>query len=182
MLLASSGVASESWAAKLRQRQESALQKHCPQIASAFTRVPWRRAEPGLLPPVGATYVGTMRMPVIGRQTFLLRILSRSRAQITLVGWLNLDQTAGYRVRSRDEHVDPGTVTHLIMEFNEPTLALLRAWRTTIRATHYHPDGEYTVLVIKAPVIPPLRVKLHRSEGLDPLRGAKAHHADELSR
>ena len=51
-------------------------------------------------PAVGATYVGTMSMPILGRQTFMIRVLTRSHAQITLVGALNLDEPAKYAMSS----------------------------------------------------------------------------------
>merc|ERR1712151_442378 len=44
------------------------------------------------LPVPGALYSCTMTMPVIGRQTFMLHVLTRSRARITLQGRLNLDE------------------------------------------------------------------------------------------
>ena len=47
----------------------------------------WRhRLDRGARPPTGAIYVGTMNMPVIGRQTFVLKVLGRQRCQITLIG------------------------------------------------------------------------------------------------
>ena len=108
-------------------------------------------------PPPGAVYVGTMNMPVIGRQTFVLRLLGRQRCQIVLIGPLSLNEPATYaeeRVRKREDTLV------LAVDFNAATLDFLKAWRTRIRECTWHVDGDYATILIKAPVIPAIRVKM----------------------
>ena len=110
-------------------------------------------------PPYGAVYDCTVRMPIIGEQTFMLRVLSRTHAQIVLRGKLNLDEPAKYWTE-----VNSGTEgrTRIRIAFNEPTLDLLARWRTRIRAVWYEHDGDYAILVIAPPLIPAIRVRLAR--------------------
>jgi hypothetical protein len=104
----------------------------------------------------GAVYVGTMKMPVIGRQTFMLRVLSWHRCQIVLIGPLSLDEPAEYA----EESASASGVVSLAMTFNQPTLDLLRRWRTRIRQTQYHRDEDYATILVAPPLIPPIRIKM----------------------
>jgi len=115
----------------------------------------WRSLRKDWAPSVGSLFVGSMKMPVIGRQTFMLRIISRTRAQIILAGALNLDEPATYSMG------DDGSGWVDIV-FNEATLDLLRRWRTTIRAVTYRHEDDTCQLVIAPPVIPAIRVRLRR--------------------
>ena len=66
------------WTRKLWDKQQEVFREQ---------QVAWqRRLDRNGRPPVGAIYVGTMKMPVIGRQTFMLRVLDRQRCQIVLIG------------------------------------------------------------------------------------------------
>ena len=107
-------------------------------------------------PTVGTLYIGSMKMPVIGQQTFMLRILSRSRAQIVLMGALNLDEPAKYSIHKGSSTVE--------IEFNEPTIDLLRRWRTRIRTVSYFHEDDTCELVIAPPLVPAIRVRLRSSE------------------
>ena len=113
-------------------------------------------------PPTGAVYVGTMKMPVIGRQTFMLRLLGWQRCQIVLIGPLALDEPAAY-----SERFDANGVITLDMHFNEPTIDLLRRWRTRIKATRWHKDGDYAELVVSPPLIRPIKIKMWRTAPRD---------------
>mmetsp|Transcript_22984 Transcript_22984/g.68118 ORF Transcript_22984/g.68118 Transcript_22984/m.68118 type:complete len:205 (+) Transcript_22984:29-643(+) len=108
----------------------------------------WRGAAPFKLwdssllasggPPVGGVYKAVLRMPVIGDQTFVLQILRRRRslgpagiterglARITLSGAMNLDEHAEFRM---------GADGAILLDFNAPTLALLRRMRTRRRSS-----------------------------------------------
>ena len=111
------------------------------------------------LPPHGSLYVGHIKLPILGAQTFMLRVDSRSRTRITLIGAMNLDDHASFQVAN--EETD-GSL-RLQMEFNDPTLQLLASYRTRISATIYHPDGDYAVLVISPRWLPNIRVRLLRT-------------------
>ena len=66
------------WTRKLLDKQEELWREQ---------QAAWqRRLTRGGRPPNGAIYVGTMSMPVIGRQTFMLRVLNGQRCQIVLIG------------------------------------------------------------------------------------------------
>ena len=53
------------------------------------------------------------------------------------------------------------------MQFNTPTLDLLRRWRTRIKATRWYRDGDYATLLVAPPLIPPIRVKMWRTPERD---------------
>lgn len=110
-------------------------------------------------PPKGAVYCATVRMPVIGRQSFMLRVLSRSRARIVLQGRLDLDEPARYSPEQKG--LKRGRVS-LLIDFNEPTKRLLARWKTRIRAVLYDPSDDVTILVIQPPVIPAIHVRMKR--------------------
>jgi len=118
-------------------------------------------------PPVGAVYSAVLKMPLIGRQTFILRILRRKRiavetdgierglAQITLIGAMNLDEPAEFTV---------GGDGQIELDFNAATVALLRRMRTRIRSCTYYMQEDYTVLVVAPPLVPAIHVRLLREE------------------
>ena len=119
----------------------------------------WKRLEERRQPPNGALYAATVGMPVIGKQTFMLRVLSRPRGKITLRGRLDLDEPVTYQLERYDAKRRRSKI-HLT--FNKPTLLLLSRWRTRIRAVWYDADGDYALLVVAPPVIPAIRIKLNR--------------------
>ena len=80
-----------------------------------------------------------------------------------LIGPLSLDEPASY-VEERSGGKD---VVSLVMDFNAPTVDLLRKWRTSIKATRWHKDGDYAVLVVAPPLIPPIRIKMLRTAPKD---------------
>ena len=110
------------------------------------------------LPPPGALYVGHMKLPILGQQTFMLRIVSRTKAKITLHGAMNLDEYGEYVV----ERSSSGEVS-LHVDFNEPTLALLNRFKTRIRHVKYFDEDDYAELTIAPLILPTFRVRLHRT-------------------
>ena len=108
---------------------------------------------------VGSLYVGRINLPILGEQTFMMRIVSRSVLRITLIGAMNLDELAPFREEASESE---GTVRRLSVAFNEPTRALLRRYRTRIRSTTYHEDGDYGMLEICPLFLPTIRVKMSR--------------------
>jgi hypothetical protein len=99
---------------------------------------------------------------------------------------MNLDEPAPYSFDASSgqmlfEVTTPGMAAHLCLrhfpaapvahpsltfpppfQWNEPTLALLRRMRTTLRLITYSRDDDTALLVICAPLIPPIRVRLRR--------------------
>ena len=143
-----------SWHAKLWDRQEG------------FWRQPFGgplavwRPQPGVaLPPKGAMFVGTMNMPVIGRQTFALRVLGKNSAQIILIGRLALDEPATF---SAETDAETGR-TRMDIDFNPRTLELLSNWRTRITRVEYDAAEDVATITISPPLIPSIRVKLRRT-------------------
>ena len=132
-----------SWTHLLREQSHELWSRHAA------------RREAG--PAVGALYVGAIHMPIIGMQTFMLKIVSRHRARIILVGHLNLDEPASYA----GPHDGTGAVD---IEFNEPTQDLLRRWKTRIRSVSYWHDDDTCQLEISPPLIPAIRVLLRRDK------------------
>ena len=55
-----------------------------------------------------------------------------------------LDEQATYI----EEQSKTAGVVSLVMFFNKPTLELLKKWRTRIRATRWHREGDYATLVV----------------------------------
>ena len=98
-------------------------------------------------------------LPILGEQTFMMRIVSRSVLRITLIGAMKLDELAPFREEASESE---GTVRRLSVAFNEPTRALLRRYRTRIRSTTYHEDGDYGMLEICPLFLPTIRVKMSR--------------------
>ena len=74
-----------------------------------------------------------------------------------------LDEQATYI----EEQSKTAGVVSLVMFFNKPTLELLKKWRTRIRATRWHREGDYATLVVSPPLIPPIHVKMHRTHARD---------------
>ena len=110
------------------------------------------------LPPPGALYVGHMKLPILGQQTFMLRIVSHTKAKITLHGAMNLDEYGDFVV----ERSSSGEVS-LLVDFNEPTLALLNRYKTRIRHVKYFDEDDYAELTIAPLILPTFRVRLHRT-------------------
>jgi hypothetical protein len=142
-------IAASSLLDKLRQKQEALWTRQM------FVRLGHQAGPPR------ATYEGTMNMPVIGRQTFRVRFMGGNRARITLKGKINLDELSNFTPTDASSDGSDGGLT-LMMDFNEPTLEVLRSWGTRIRATRFYADDDFVMLVIKPPVIPAIRVRLLR--------------------
>ena len=89
----------------------------------------------------------------------MLRVLSRTQAQIILRGPLGLDEPAQYWAEA-----EAGTDgrTRIRIAFNERTLELLARWKTRIRAVWYDTSDDYAIIVIAPPLIPAIRLRLER--------------------
>jgi hypothetical protein len=115
-------------------------------------------------PPVGAVYKAVLKMPLIGRQTFMLEILrrrcavdrtgcERGLARITLVGAMNLSEPVEFTI-GEDGSID--------LDLNEATVALLRRMRTRIRSCTYSQEEDRNVLVVAPPLVPAIHVRMLR--------------------
>ena len=184
---ASSG--GESWHSRWwRQQQDNFFLNHGHRLALW----PPHANSAKNLPPKGAIYVGVMNMPVIGRQTFALRILGRNSAQIILIGRLNLDEPATFQAEPLSDDAarsssssssgggsDSGSggsgsigkrVVNMLIDFNRPTLELLSNWKTRITRCTYDADEDYATITISPPLVPSIRVKMRRTS-IDPRSG-----------
>ena len=91
----------------------------------------------------------------------MMRIVSRSVLRITLIGAMNLDELAPFREEDGLSSSE-SSARKLHIEFNEPTRTLLANYRTRIRSSTYHEDGDYGMLEICPLFLPTIRVKLLR--------------------
>lgn len=137
----------QAWTHRLQQQQQALLQQTDKLFGNQR------------LPPSGALYVGHIKLPILGQQTFMLRIVSRTRAKIILVGAMNLDEYGHYTVAS--SRPDEPFVS-LLVNFNEPTLALLDRYKTRIRAVKYFDGADVAELEICPLILPTIRVRLNR--------------------
>lgn len=174
-----SASAGESWHSRWwRQQHDNFLLNHGHRLALWPPQVSGAKN----LPPKGAIYVGVMNMPVIGRQTFALRILGRNSAQIILIGRLNLDEPATFQAEPLSDDSSGSSssstggssvgkgVVNMLIDFNRPTLELLGNWKTRITRCTYDADEDYATITISPPLVPSIRVKLRRTS-IDPRSG-----------
>lgn len=133
-----------------------------PGVVQAPSREDWGSTQglvtiPNGVLPVGAVYGGHSYVPVFGRQSFILSTVSQTRARITLVGPMNLDEEMSYRE-------EPGCkdVCRYDVELNEATRKFLARFRTRIRSTTYHAAGDYAMLRVKPAIFPSISVRLDR--------------------
>jgi hypothetical protein len=115
-------------------------------------------SRPATLPPVGAVYERTLRLPVIGMQTVRLSIGGEIAARIQLEGSLALDEALRYGVDAKGG-------SGLSFTLSEGTQRLLRGMGIALTAADYEPATDTASVTIKPPAIPPIRIELHRVVG-----------------
>ena len=106
-------------------------------------------------PPLGAVYSRTVRLPVIGKQTVELAIVSSNQARLMLSGRLNLDEPVSYSFSESGE---------LRFELTEATQRLLRRFRTTLDAAGYDGGTDTSWVVVWPPLPLSVRIRLKRIE------------------
>ena len=158
LVLAAASGAPRSSVPPAKQSPSTALHSWTKRLWRQHVEDKWSHGR-NKLPPTGALYVGQMKLPILGQQTFMLRIVSRTKAKITLHGAMNLDEYGKYVV---DGYLDAGSVS-LLVDFNAPTRALLNRYKTRIRHVKYFPDDDYAELTIAPLILPAFRVRLHRT-------------------
>ena len=107
----------------------------------------------GCGPPPGAVYHRTVRLPVIGRQTVRLSIVSTTKATLQLQGALNIDEPVAYRISSTGE---------LSFELTDATQAVLKRFRTSLIAAGFDPDTDGAYVIVWPPLPIPIRIRLYR--------------------
>lgn len=107
------------------------------------------------LPPVGAKYERTLTLPVLGRQVLELYITNSSTAQLVLEGAINLNEPV---------HYYPDGKGGLAFDLSGPTIKMLRRVRTSLREAEYVAHSDTAIVTVAPPVIPALRIRLHRCE------------------
>lgn len=113
-------------------------------------------AEAASQPPVGAVYTRTISLPVIGKQTVELSILSKGLARIVLSGrMLNVDEPVTYTF------VDG----RLSFELSEETKRTLRRFRTSLEGAGYDGELDESWVVVWPPLPLSVRIRLKRAQG-----------------
>lgn len=99
-------------------------------------------ASPPSRPPVGSTYQSSLRLPVLGPQTFRLSVIETSKGFLSIDGMMKVDAAINYTVH------DSG------ISFNLPpsVVRILQKFRTKLVDVSY--SGENDTVIIK--VLPPL--------------------------
>jgi hypothetical protein len=98
-------------------------------------------------------YSHTARFPVIGHQSIALAIESRRDARLVMHGRLNLDEPVQYDL---DENGD------FSFELTEPTLKILRRFRTKLGKVGYDGDVDNAWVDVWPPVPLSIRIQLKR--------------------
>uniref|UniRef100_A0A7S3EZR3 Uncharacterized protein n=1 Tax=Haptolina ericina TaxID=156174 RepID=A0A7S3EZR3_9EUKA len=111
---------------------------------------------PAHAPPIGAVYTRTVSLPVIGKQTVELSILSDKLARLILSGRLNLDEPVNYQFHRSGE---------LSFELTEATKRILRRFRTTLDAAGYDGSSDTSWVVVWPPLPLSVRIRLNRVHG-----------------
>ena len=107
-------------------------------------------------PPVGARYLRTLHLPVIGKQTLQLDILGATEARLLLAGALNLDEPVEYTVCQETGALD--------FRLTDNTHRILRRFRTSLRAAAFDPVEDEAFVTVAPPVVPAIKIKLNRVE------------------
>jgi hypothetical protein len=111
------------------------------------------------LPPVGAVYERTVALPIIGKQTVRLAIVSPHLASIKLLGALQLDEFLRYG--------SDATTGELLFELSERTILLLRRLGVALRTAEYLVRSDEAYVTVAPPLIRPIRIRLDRSMALE---------------
>ena len=104
-------------------------------------------------PPTGAIYKKTLPIPVLGRQTFTLRILSDRRAHLQIAGVMNVDQILYYKVKPCGA---------FSMPLPEELQRVLRKFRTRLVEFGYDRVTDLPYVVVSSPLPTNLRIQLVR--------------------
>jgi len=115
--------------------------------------LPKKTTAQGVAPPTGAIYQKTLPIPVIGRQSFRLHILSDQRAHLRIDGMLSVDEILDYRVKPC------GAFTMLVPERLQK---VLRRFRTQLVEFGYDQATDLPYVVVSPPLPTKIRIQLVR--------------------
>jgi hypothetical protein len=103
--------------------------------------------------PTGALYSRTLTLPIIGRQTVSLAIVSPSVARLLLSGHLVLDEPVVY------QFLPSGDIK---FHLTDETKRVLRAYRTTLIRAEYEEVSDTPVVVLSPPLPTLVHFRLKR--------------------
>ena len=102
-------------------------------------------------PQVGARYNLTTKIPVIGVQTFQLRILREDVAELMINGVLRIKDTIHYKVDQQSGE--------LSFDLSERTNMILKKFRTKLLKATYCPKRDRPSIIVRPPL--PMNLSLH---------------------
>lgn len=100
---------------------------------------------------VGANYYLQTKIPVIGVQTFQLRILREDVAELEINGVLEIKDTIHYKVDQESGE--------LLFAISEKTNMILKKFRTKLLKATYCPKRDRPSIVVRPPL--PMNLSLH---------------------
>ncbi|CAB9497985.1 expressed unknown protein [Seminavis robusta] len=111
-------------------------------------------------PPIGATYEKAIGIPVLGRQTFSLRILSDDTAHLLVKGMLFLDEVIPYTITSGG---------CLDCSLSENALRCMRKVRASLQEVGYDGVTDTPYVKVSTPLPVPVKIHLKRKDSMDEL-------------
>ena len=107
-------------------------------------------------PPLGAVYHRALHVPVLGRQSFRLRILDNGRAHLCVDGVLEIDEIMDYQVR-------PSGAFSLILP--DRLQQVLNRFRTKLVDFGYDRVNDLPFVVVSPPIPTKIHIRLLRDHG-----------------
>ncbi len=105
-------------------------------------------------PPINAFYELSIRIPVIGKQIFQLRILNENVAELIIDGMLQVNDVISYRVDQQSGD--------LSFKLSEETQGILRKFRTRLGKASYCSETDTPSIVVSPPLPTNINLKLER--------------------
>lgn len=102
-------------------------------------------------PSVGAQYHLQKKIPVLGKQTFQLKILQENIAELLIDGVLEVKDVIHYTVDERSGE--------LSFTLSEKTNMILKRFRTKLLAATYCPKTDRSSIIVQPPL--PMKLSLH---------------------
>jgi hypothetical protein len=104
-------------------------------------------------PPIGATYEKAIGIPVLGRQTFSLHIISDTTAHLLVQGMLVLDEILDYTF----------TATGCLQcSLSENAIRRMRQVRASLKEVGYDGDTDTPYVKVSTPLPMPVKIHLKR--------------------
>ena len=109
---------------------------------------------PPISPPVNSVYELDVRIPVIGKQHFHLKILSENVAELVIDGILKVNDIISYQIDRR--------TGGLSFALSEETKRIMRKFRTTIVRATYCGRSDTPSIVVSPPLPKNIKLRLKR--------------------